>query len=103
MTPCTCTMHYAILLEEPYNGGFRADCFLHYEKHLKPGGLSEVTPVVIDCPRQWRKTRNQPLVGAIQTLNTDPGYSVYYTNTLDFVEFSGKSEQWWEQHVKEST
>ena len=89
--------------EEPYNGGFKADCFLHYEKHLKPGGLSEVTPLVVDWPRQWRATRTQPLNEAIQKLNTDSDFSPYYTNTIDFVGFSAKSERWWEQHVQTST
>lgn len=89
--------------EKPYNGGFRADCFLHYEKHLKPTGISEVTPLVIDWPRKWRATRKQSLVDAIRQLNIEPNFSEYYTNTLDFVDFSGKSDRWWEQHIQKNT
>ncbi len=88
---------------EPYNSGFKADCFLHYEKHLKSGGLSEVTPLVIDWPRKWRATREQSLIDAIKQLNTEPEFEKYYTNTIDFVSFSGKNERWWEQHTQEST
>lgn len=88
--------------EPPFNGGFKADCFLQYERHLKDGGISQVTPLVIDFPRQWRNTRKEPLVAAIQKLNKAPVFSEYYINTLDFVEFSGKSERWWEAYTKTS-
>ena len=85
--------------KEPYCGGFKADCFLPYYKHLKPGGTSEITPIVVDFPRQWRKTRNKSLIGAIQKLNTDPDFRDYYINTLAFVEYSEKCDRWWETYA----
>lgn len=85
---------------EPYNGGFKADCFLHYENHLKPGGISKVTPLVIDFPRQWRKTRRESLIDTIKRLNKVTEFSDYYINTMKFVEFSSKSERWWEEYTK---
>lgn len=85
--------------KEPYCGGFKADCFLPYEKHLKPEGLSEVTPLVVDFPRQWRKTRSDSLVDAIQRLNTDTDFREYYVNTLSFVEYSAKCDKWWETYA----
>ncbi|MGA2864333.1 MAG: hypothetical protein ABSF95_07580 [Verrucomicrobiota bacterium] len=88
--------------EPPFNGGFKADCFLQYERHLKEGGVSQVTPLVIDFPRQWRATRKESLVEAIQRLNKAPAFADYYVNTLEFVEFSGNSERWWEAHTRGS-
>ena len=86
--------------KEPYCGGFKADCFLPYEKHLRPGGLSEVTPLVVDFPRRWRKTRSESLVVAIKRLNTTSEFADYYTNTLEFVDFSEKSDRWWEKYTQ---
>lgn len=85
--------------EPPFNGGFKADCFLQYDRHLKDGGISQVTPLAIDFPRQWRNTRKRPLDDAIQALNKDAAFSDYYVNTLNFVEFSGKSDRWWETYI----
>ena len=67
---------------EPYCGGFKADCFPPYENHLKPGGVSEVAPLVVDFPRQWRKTRSESLIGTIQKLNVDPDFRDYYINRV---------------------
>ncbi|MDQ1355011.1 MAG: hypothetical protein QG657_5320 [Acidobacteriota bacterium] len=85
--------------EPPFNGGFKADCFLQYDRHLKDGGISQVTPLVIDFPRQWRNTRKRSLVEAIQALNRDPTFSDYYVNTLNFIDFSEKSDRWWESYA----
>jgi len=89
--------------KEPYCGGFKADCFLPYEKHLKHGGLSEVTPLVVDFPRQWRKTRKGSLIDAIQRLNTDEKYRDYYINSVAFVEYSEKCDRWWETYAHEKS
>ena len=84
--------------EPPFNGGFSADCFIPYEWHLKDGGVERVTPLVLDFPRRWRATRQSSLQSAVKALDRNPEFSSYYNNTLDFVEFSSKSERWWETH-----
>lgn len=84
--------------EPPFNGGFSADCFMPYEEHLKEGGLGAVTPLVLDFPRRWRATRQSSLYSAVKSLDLDPAFSDYYTNTLAFVEHSSKNERWWESH-----
>lgn len=84
--------------EPPFNGGFSADCFIPYELHLKEDGLQRVTPLVLDFPRRWRGTRQSSLQSAVSALDRKPEFSIYYKNTLDFVEFSHKSERWWETH-----
>lgn len=86
--------------EEPYNAGFKADCFLQYEKHLKPEGLPAVTPLVVDWPRRWRATRSGSLVDAIKSPNTDSRFADYYTNTLEFVDFSEASDRWWDAAMR---
>jgi hypothetical protein len=88
--------------KEAYCGGFKADCFLPYEKHLKLGGLSEVTPLVIDFPRQWRKTRKQSLIEAIRKLDRDEEFRPYYANSMAFVEHSEKCDRWWETYGKDN-
>lgn len=84
--------------EPPFNGGFSADCFMPYERHLKEGGLGSVTPLVLDFPRRWRATRQSSLYTAVKALDLDPAFSDYYTNTLAFVEYSNTNERWWESH-----
>lgn len=84
--------------KEPYCGGFKADCILQYDKHLKEGGQEKVIPLVIDFPRHWRLKRNHSLIDAIQKLNKDEKYSKYYNNTIDFVNFSVGNHDWWTKH-----
>lgn len=91
--------------EEPYCGGFKADCILQYDKHLKEGEQDKVIPLVVDFPRYWRLNKNHSLIDAIQKLNKDGKYSEYYSNTIDFVKFSTDNHDWWTNHpsyIKES-
>ncbi len=83
--------------EEPYCNGFKLDCFLQYDKHLKKGGEKMTIPLVIDFPRQWRLKRKNSLIDAIQKLNRDAKYSVYYTNTINFIKFSEEKHDWWKK------
>lgn len=84
--------------KEPYCGGFKADCILQYDEHIKEGGEDKVIPLVIDFPRHWRLKRKSSLIEAISKLNSDEKYSEYYTNTLDFVKFSEDNHDWWTKH-----
>lgn len=84
--------------EPPFNAGFNAACFMPWEKHLKDGALSEVTPLVLDYPRWWRETRTTSIQEAISRLNTKPKYSVYYENALEFANYSKANTRWWESH-----
>ncbi|QQO56874.1 MAG: hypothetical protein N838_29420 [Thiohalocapsa sp. PB-PSB1] len=85
--------------EPPFNGGFSAACFMPWERHLKDGGLSAVTPLALDYPRWWRQSRKNSIQEAISRLNTDPAFSKYYKNALDFADYSAANSQWWESHL----
>lgn len=61
---------------------------LQYEKQIKDKCKDKVSPFVIDFPRHWELTRDSSIENAIQNLNTDSEHSMYYQNTLDFVNFS---------------
>jgi hypothetical protein len=41
--------------KEPYCQGFKADCILQYDKHLKDNARDKVIPLVVDFPRHWTK------------------------------------------------
>ena len=84
--------------EAPFNAGFSAACLMPWERHLKEGGLAAVTPLVLDYPRWWRKSRRSSLREAVTRLDTDPNYSDIYQNTLIFCDYSEANPRWWEQH-----
>ena len=81
-----------------YNGGFKADRILEYKKHLKPDKMDKVIPLVLDYPRKWRKTRDHSLIEAIKALDTDETFSDYYSNTIEFVNYSADNHDWWTKH-----
>lgn len=84
--------------KEPYCRGFKADCILQYDKHLKDNARTKVIPLVVDFPRHWRLNRKQSLSEAVKALDKDDEYSQYYRNTLDFVSFSQENHDWWLKH-----
>jgi hypothetical protein len=84
--------------ETPFNAGFSAACLMPWERHLKEDGLVAVTPVVLDYPRWWRKSRRSSLQEAVKRLDTDSNYSDIYNNTLIFCDHSEANPKWWEQH-----
>ena len=81
--------------KQPYCNGFKADCVLQYDKHLKLGWQDKVIPLVIDFPRHWRIKRQTSLTEAIQKLNNNEQYSEYYDNTIAFAEYSEENHDWW--------
>ena len=84
--------------KEPYCQGFKADCILQYDKHLKENARDKVIPLVVDFPRHWRLNRKQSLSEAIKALDKKDEYSPYYKNTLNFVSFSEENHDWWLKH-----
>ena len=83
---------------QPYNGGFKADVILQYDKHLKPDSQLKVIPLVLDYPRHWRISRKTSLTKAVEKLNLDPQYAEYYENTISFVDHSEQNHDWWVSH-----
>ncbi len=73
---------------------FFLDTVLPYRSHRKPGSDSLINGSVLDWPRHWRQTRSGPAATAVQTLNTQPEFSIYYDTTLWFVEFSEQNHDW---------
>ena len=76
---------------------------LLYNKHIKPnlarpefGYYSPGFGFVLNWPRIWRKQRHEKLSSVIRGHNRDPKYSKYYENTLEFIEFSERYDDWME-------
>ena len=78
----------------------RADGFLPYEEHAKPGSEHALTKVALDWPRLWRTAEEcqsmdlRELIGAYRT----SGRTDYWDATLRFVEHSATSSEWWVDH-----
>jgi hypothetical protein len=54
-----------------------------------------VPGAVLDWPRKWRDSGRKPSCQIINQMNTDTKYSVYFENTLRFVEYSEKNKDWY--------
>jgi hypothetical protein len=75
------------------------DCkmFLPYTSHMKDGFGSLLSPFVIDWPRYWRESKKESAHDALQRMNTEPSFSVYYENTIAFADFSDGHHEWWRE------
>jgi len=71
---------------------FYPDRVLPYNKHIKSGKENFVIDFVIDFPKHWRKTRKTDLKEEIKKLDKQPEFSHYYSNTIEFCEFSKNME-----------
>lgn len=85
----------------PYNQELILNNLLPYKSHGKPGREQLITGMVIDWPRKWRESRSNDLLKEITALDTDPRFSIYYENTIRFVEFSAEHHDWFkkQQHL----
>lgn len=75
------------------------DYFIPYLGHMKSNSNKTefLSPMVLDWPRYWRHSpdfKDYSLVEYIDKMNTDPNFSKYYENAIEFVEFSEKHENW---------
>jgi hypothetical protein len=52
--------------------------------------------LVVDWPRTWRESRKGDVCQLVSSMNTssDPAISCYYSNTLEFIEFSKRFHDW---------
>jgi hypothetical protein len=80
-----------------FNLGFYLDTVLPYKSHYKDPASSLVTGMVVDWPRKWRESRKTDVRPLISGMNTDPQFSEYYTNTLNFVDFSEQNHDWFKR------
>lgn len=75
------------------------DYFIPYLSHMKPNSNKTefLSPMVLDWPRYWRHSpdfKDYSLVEYINKMNTDPNFSKYYENAIEFVQFSERHENW---------
>jgi len=75
------------------------DYFIPYLGHMKQdqNKTKFLSPMVLDWPRYWRHSstfKEHSLVDCIKKMNTNPVFSKYYDNAIQFVEFSEKHENW---------
>lgn len=71
--------------------------FIPYKSDLKNSSDSWVCPMVVDWPRYWRANErfsNIDFYQCIAKMNTDPSFSDYYENTVQFWEFSRNHSDW---------
>jgi hypothetical protein len=85
------------------------DCrtFIPYTRHIKMGYEDTISQIAIDWPRYWREHKTDiDITTILRDMNDNPEFSDYYTNALDFVEFSNNNERWWTeiniQNIKNS-
>jgi hypothetical protein len=76
---------------------FFLDTILPYRSHRKPKCDDLINGCVLDWPRHWRHTRSGVAATAVQSLNTQPEFSIYYDTTLRFIEFSEQHHDWFTQ------
>lgn len=63
---------------------------LEFDRHLKAAPGRFWGGAVLDWPRHWRNTRRADAADAVQALNTSPGHTSYYENTIRLIEYSGQ-------------
>ncbi|OHB83608.1 MAG: hypothetical protein A2Z38_05320 [Planctomycetes bacterium RBG_19FT_COMBO_48_8] len=80
--------------QPPYNW-FEPDQAIVYRAHRKPSKADLVPGAVLDWPRKWRDTRQTPADSVIQQMNVDPKFSIYYENTMRFIDFSEQNKDWY--------
>jgi len=80
---------------EKYSKGFKADYVLQYAEHIVEKRKDNVIPLVLDFPRHWRLTRKDDLIDYVYKLDIDKRFSKYYTNTIDFINYSKRMHDWW--------
>jgi len=74
--------------------GFHLHTVLPYKSHYKDKENELVTGMVVDWPRKWRESRKTDVRPLIEALDTDPKAHPYYKNTLKFIDFSEKNNDW---------
>lgn len=79
--------------QPPYNW-FEPEQVLVYRAHRKSTQADLVPGAVLDWPRKWRDTRQSPVSQVVSQMDTDPGFSVYYQNTRQFIDFSEQHKDW---------
>jgi hypothetical protein len=75
-----------------------ADTILPFRSHYKKPENKQLNSVVVDWPRQWRQGKRPiNLRNLVSALNTSPEHSLYYENTLRFIDFSEQNHDWFRQ------
>lgn len=54
---------------------------LPFKKHIKAGSETVLSEHILDWPRHWRRSRSGDLRNAIEALNQDAKFGIYYENT----------------------
>lgn len=75
--------------------------FIPYLGHIKENDKRAdfLSPMALDWPRFWRnhykhKPENMSIEDCIRKMNTEPAFSSYYDNAINFVKFSQEHENW---------
>lgn len=83
-----------------FNKGFHLHTILPYKSHYKQVDNKHATGMTIDWPRHWRETRKTKIVPLITAMDSEPDFSDYYTNTLNFTQFSERNHDWFKKGGK---
>lgn len=80
-------------LQEPQIHLFRKEHVLEFSQHRKEGKTGDVSTLVLDWPRKWRKLYSESPIKKLQSLNRDSKYSKYYELAIKFCEKSERVER----------
>jgi hypothetical protein len=67
---------------------------IEYATPIKPGKESLCSPIALDWPRRWRDTQTTPLQDRLRELCPSGPHSKYYTNAIEFADWSEKHHDW---------
>lgn len=77
---------------------------LPYHNHIKETYMKKDKEIllvesVLDWPKYWRNVKKDNPIPYIQTMNIDENFSGYYNNAIKFVNYSFKSQNFWNDKI----
>lgn len=82
-----------------FNKEFYLNTVLPYKSHYKNAESENATGIVVDWPRRWRESRKTNVRPLISAMDTKQEFSIYYKNTLRFIDFSEQNHDWFKKQA----
>lgn len=61
---------------------------VQFSEQIKADSSASFSGSILDWPRHWRNTRSEAVERVVDSMNTDPAFSIYYENTLSSISVS---------------
>jgi hypothetical protein len=76
----------------------------HYTKHFKPNSDNLISELVLDWTHRMKDRYNsEEVIAKIQELKAKTAKTIYYDNTLEFIEHCLSNANWWIEQNKKGT